>query len=139
MLFCCFPIFTMEFLLLYIEFLHEFVELNGNARNLYFIYGFRPSFLEKLFLCHSILSVSCSSSQGCMCKPYQQFSIFKCRNIVYIGAPRLVTLDKFCRQQVESYKDIFFPPLFLASSLVIPFSWVSRSCTCMQVLLYAVL
>lgn len=59
--------------------------LNGNARNLYLIYGFHPSFLEKLCPCHS--------SQGCMCKPYQQFSIFKCRNISYISAPRLVIPD----------------------------------------------
>lgn len=84
--------FTMEVLLLYTEFLDEFVEMSGNARTWHWIYGFHPSFLEKLCLCHSILicTVSCYCSHGCVCKPCQWFSIFKCRSICYFSAPRLV-------------------------------------------------
>lgn len=113
----------MEVLLPYVEFLDEFVEKSSSARTSHWIHGFHLSFLEELLLCHSILicTVSCYSSHGCMCKPCQCFTIFKCRSICYFSAPRLVTPDNHFVSNRWKKMKIFFFPLFLASSMLIPF------------------
>lgn len=95
------------------------MELSSNARTWHWMYGFHPSFLEKLCPCHSTLicTVSCYSSHGCMSKPCQWFSTFKCRSICFFTAPRLVIpVSSLTNGKIQRS---FL--LFLVSSLVIPF------------------
>lgn len=132
--FCSF--FTRVVLLLYVEFLDEFVEMNSNARIWHQIHGFHPSFLEKLYPCHSILvcTISCSSICVCMCKPCQGFSTFKCRNICYFSASRLVIPDNsFISNQ---WKDTKIFLILSASSLVIPFFGCSSPSTTLRRFLF---